>query len=100
MGVHEVGNISYGNFFGNADTRNFDIGNPGFHTLDECRWLHTEHLKRKTGLSIQLAAAGGNVPAGLGMIFKCGIRDYARDAVCIRLPVTDNQNLIQYYSPP
>jgi hypothetical protein len=24
------------------------------------------------------------------MIFECRVRDHARDAVCIRLPVTDN----------
>jgi hypothetical protein len=100
VGFHQFGYISEGNVLGNADSRNFDIGNTGFHALDECRWLHTERLKRKTGLSIQLPATGGNIPAGFGMIFECRVRDYARDAVCIRLPVTDNQNLIQDYSPP
>ena len=100
VGLHQCGNISNRNVPGNTDSCNFDIGNAGFHTLDECRWFHAECLKRKAGLSIQLPAAGGNVPAGLGMIFKCRIRDHARDAVCIRLPVTDNQNLIQETSPP
>jgi hypothetical protein len=90
MGVHEVGNIGNGNVLGNADSRNFDIGNTGFYTFDECRCLHTERLKRKTGLGIQFPATGGNIPAGLGMIFKCRVRDHARYAVCIRLPVTDN----------
>src|SRR5512137_313780 len=90
VGLHQFGYISEGNVLGNADSRNFDIGNPWFHALDECRWLHTERLKRKTGLSIHLPATGGNVPAGLGMIFKCRVRDHARDGVCIRLPMTDN----------
>jgi hypothetical protein len=100
VSVHEGGHINNGDVRGNADPRNSDIGNAGFHTLDEGRWFHAKCLERKTGLSVQFPAAGGNVPAGLGMVFKSRVRDHARDAICIRLPVTDNQNLIQDYSPP